>query len=301
MTAHVLAYRTIHRVQPEALVTTNTSASSLYDYDRLLTDLLCARSLGVDRDDLDEWVDERRALHDAALPPESTGELAMRRLFAAVSPYGTTRGPGLLGALRPRLRSRSPRRVVDVVYDGPDARALDASGFDWYDPFASHAIRMPGHRTSGGKRSWDPSQAMWDIPQNPAGLTAWCRDQHTFTPQIPVWVVENGMVTRVHNGRAYPRLDNLDRPTYLRDHLSAVVDAIDGGTPVTAYLHWSLVDNYEWGSYEPRLGIYGIDRDRGYDGVRWLETDADGKDSASVYRRLIEGLRDGDRSVLDPA
>ncbi len=302
LTAHVLAYRAVHAVQPEAEVTTNTSASSLYDYDRLLTDLLCARSMGVARDDLDDWVDERRALHDAAFPPTTAGELALRRLFAAVSPYGTTRSvPGLLGAVRPRLRSPSPRRVVDVVYDGPDDSALDAVGFDWYDPVASHAIRMPGHRTSGGRRSWDPSQAMWDVPSNPAGLTAWCRDSHSFNPQVPVWVVENGMVTRVHNGRAYPRLDNLDRPRYLREHLGAVVDALDEGVPVTAYLHWSLVDNYEWGSYEPRLGIFGIDRDRGYDGVRWMETDADGKDSASTYRRLIAGLRDGDRSVLDGA
>ena len=79
-----------------------------------------------------------------------------------------------------------------------------------------------------------------------------------------------------------------------------MVDAVESGAPVTAYLHWSLVDNYEWGSYEPRLGIFGIDRDRGDDGVRWLETDADGRDSASTYRRLIAGLRAGDRSVLDP-
>jgi hypothetical protein len=30
-----------------------------------------------------------------------------------------------------------------------------------------------------------------------------------------------------------------------------------------------------------------------------LETDAMGRDSAGAYRRLIEGLRAGDRSVLD--
>jgi 6-phospho-beta-galactosidase len=299
LTAHVLAYRLIHGLQPDAEVTTNTSASSLYDYDRLLTDLLCARSLGVDRDDLDEWVDERRALHDAAFPPDGPLELAMRRLFAAVSPYGSsTSGSPLFGAARSRLRRPCPRRVVDAVYDGPDPRALDAVGFDWYDPVASHAVRMPGHKTSGG-RHWEPSQPMWDLPTNPEGLTRWCRDQHTFTPDVPVWVVENGMVTRVRNGRAYPRLDGMDRPRYLREHLRAVVDAVDAGIPVDAYLHWSLVDNYEWGSYEPRLGIFGIDRDRGYDGVRWLETDADGHDSAAAYRRLIAGIRAGDRSVLD--
>ena len=65
--------------------------------------------------------------------------------------------------------------------------------------------------------------------------------------------------------------------------------------PIGAYLHWSLVDNYEWGSYQPRFGIYGVDRERG---AKIISTDAMGRDSAAAYRRLIEGLRSGDRSVL---
>ncbi len=72
--------------------------------------------------------------------------------------------------------------------------------------------------------------------------------------------------------------------------------------PVTGYWHWSLVDNYEWGSYEPRFGIYGVDRHRGEHGVRWLETDSMGHDAPGAYRRIVTGLRNGDRSVLeDPA
>ncbi len=66
----------------------------------------------------------------------------------------------------------------------------------------------------------------------------------------------------------------------------------------TGYWHWSLVDNYEWGSYEPRFGLYGIDRHRGEHGYRWLDTDAMGDDSAGTYRGIIAGLRAGDRSVL---
>jgi len=34
--------------------------------------------------------------------------------------------------------------------------------------------------------------------------------------------------------------------------------------------------------------------------MRWLETDAMGDDAAGAYRRIIAGLRAGDRSVLDP-
>jgi beta-glucosidase/6-phospho-beta-glucosidase/beta-galactosidase len=294
MTAHVLAHREIHRVQPGAQVTVNTSASSLYDYDRLLTDLLVAPSLGIGADDLDDWVDERRALHYGLLPAGTgagaVAERALRSALTATSPFGHAG----------RHRRPSPRRVVAEAYQDPGEGLLDFAGFDWYDPIAGQSVQLPGHRTAGG-RSWDPARAIWDTPADPAGLTAWCAAQSRFTPDMPLWVVENGLCNRVRRGRAYPRTDGWDRPRYLRAHLGAVVDALEQGSPVTAYLHWSLVDNYEWGSYEPRFGIFGIDRERGTDGgrgVRWLETDAAGDDAAGAFRRLVAGLRSGDRSVL---
>jgi hypothetical protein len=77
--------------------------------------------------------------------------------------------------------------------------------------------------------------------------------------------------------------------------LGALVDALDEGVPVGAYYHWSLIDNYEWGSYEPRFGIHGVDRERG---IKFLATDAMGMDAAGAFRRFVEGLRAGDRSVL---
>jgi len=299
LTAHVMAYQEIKQHYPHAVVTTNTSASSIYDYDRLLVDLLCARSHGIDRDDLDLWVDERRALHNFAFPPHSAGEWSLRTLFASVSPYGGPGGYGLAGRLvRSRLRRPSARRVVDAVYSGPFERPLDAAGFDWYDPVASHATRWPGHQTSGG-RNWAPSRAMWDVPSNPDALAAWCRDQSALNPGLSQWVVENGMTTLVRNGHRYARLDGMDRPRYLREHVGAVLDALDAGATVGAYLHWSLVDNYEWGSYEPRLGIFGMDRSRGERGIRWMDTDSAGDDAAGAYRRVIEGLVCGDRSVLE--
>ena len=92
LTAHVLAADAMAAVQPEALITTNTSASSVYEHDRMLNDLLLLGASGVDPSDVDRYVDERRALHDAAFPPRHAGEAAIRRWFAAVSPYGT--GPG---------------------------------------------------------------------------------------------------------------------------------------------------------------------------------------------------------------
>jgi hypothetical protein len=89
----------------------------------------------------------------------------------------------------------------------------------------------------------------------------------------------------------------MDRPRYVREHLGAVVDAVASGAPVTAYFHWSLMDNYEWGTYEPRYGLFGVDRSDPA-AVRFMDTDAVGDDAAGEFARVVAGLQAGDRSVL---
>lgn len=151
-----------------------------------------------------------------------------------------------------------------------------------------------------------PGTELWDDRVNPEGLTNYVRANVELSSgaisrsdkPLELWIVENGMCNRVRNGRSYERADSWDRPRYMRENLAAVVDAIDSGLPVTAYYHWSLIDNYEWGSYEPRFGIHGVDRERN---VKILDTDSMGRDAAGTYRRLIAGLRENDRSVLRDA
>ena len=292
LTAHVLGYEAIHRARPDAEVTTNTAAVSLYDLDRLLHDLLLSRSLGVARSDVEAWVDQRRLQHQAMQPSPSALEHVLRRMARRSTGYGPSPSTG------GRPAAARPRRALDAVYASPHLRTLDAVGLDYYDPLASRHVRLPGHRTAGG-REWLPLRPLWDDVPDPGGFTGWLDAQRRLHPEMPLWVVENGMCQRVQNGRSWARTDGWDRRTYLRRYLAGMVAAIDAGVPVSGYWHWSLVDNYEWGSYQPRFGLYGVDRHRGDRGFRWLETDAAGDDAAGTYRRLIAGLRDGDRSVLD--
>ncbi len=300
LTAHVLAADVVTGVQPDAEVTVNTSSSSIYEHDRMLLDLLQLRDNDVDPGDVDVYIDERRTVHDAAFPPRQAGEAVIRRFFAAVSPYGAVREPGrgpVWAHLRDRTRRPAPRRVVEAVHASARPRSMDAVGFDWYDPVASHAMRVPGRRRRDGGREWSVGRAHWDTEAHPAALRAWCVTESALRPGLPLWVVENGMATRVENGRPVPRDDGMDRPRYVREHLGAVVDAIAAGAPVRAYFHWSLMDNYEWGTYEPRYGLFGVDRsDRA--AVRFLDTDAAGDDAAGEFARVVAGLRAGDRSVL---
>jgi beta-glucosidase/6-phospho-beta-glucosidase/beta-galactosidase len=299
LVAHVLAADAISAVQPDAEVTCNTSSSSIYEHDRLVVDLLLLRSAGVPSSDVDRFVDERRALHDAAYPPHHGGEYLLRRFFAALSPYGTDRSGGALWSqMRAHARRPAPRRVVDAVVASPHERPLGAIGFDWYDPVASHALRIPGRVAAGGRRDWSTGRALWDVPPHPAGLAAWCGAESALHAGLPLWVVENGMATRVVDGRSVPREDGWERPRYIGEHLGAIVDAVATGVPVTAYLHWSLVDNYEWGTFEPRLGIFAMDRSDPGGRVRWMDTDAQGNDSAGSFKTVVQGLIAGDRSVL---
>jgi beta-glucosidase len=302
LAAHVLAADAIVAVQPEAQVTCSNSASSIYEFDRLLTDLLLLRAAGIPASDVDRYIDERRALHDAAFLPQHAGEFALRKIAAALSPYGTNRSAGggpLWGHWRGTLRRPAPRRVLDVVYASPQRSTWGALGFDWYAPIASHALRIPRRERRDGGTEWKMRRDLWDVPVNAPGLGSWCQTESALHGGLPLWVVENGMATRVRDHRSRPREDGWDRPRYLRAHFAAVADAVAAGAPVTTYLHWTLVDNYEWGSYAPRFGIFGMERNDEDGTVRWLDTDAAGDDAAGTFGRVVRGLTAGDGSVLE--
>lgn len=276
LAAHVLAYEVVKARQPQAVVATNNYAFSVYELDRLLVDVLLARSHGVARPDLGAWLAQRRrAYHGQACARPPVLEELVRRFSRSTIP----------------LDQALPRAVA-AVYASDHERTLDVTQVDFYDPQASRHIRVPGHRTAGG-RNWLPGRLLWDDPPDPEGLARYCG--LNTEPGLDVWVVENGLCNRVRRGRSHPRLDGWDRERYLTENLGAVVRAIAGGVPIGAYFHWTLADNYEWGSYEPRFGLYGIDRERGN---RWLATDSMGGDAAGTYRRIIERLREGDTSKV---
>jgi beta-glucosidase/6-phospho-beta-glucosidase/beta-galactosidase len=275
--AHVRAYDVLHRLQPDATVTTNNTSVSVYELDRLLIDLLLSRRAGVGTGDVDGYIAERRATWYAALSAPDPMERILRRIGRRVTATPT----------------ESFRAALEAIGSSVHERTLDVVGIDYYDPVASHHIRLPGARSAGG-RSW-AARELWDDHVFPAGLAAYCRAN--VADGLDLWMVENGICNRVLRGRSYPRLDGWDRVRYLRENLASMVGAIDAGVPLSAYYHWTLADNYEWGSYEPRFGIHAVDRERG---LRVLDTDAMGGDAAGAYRRIIDGLRSGDRSVLGP-
>ncbi|HXA59711.1 MAG TPA: family 1 glycosylhydrolase, partial [Streptosporangiaceae bacterium] len=68
---------------------------------------------------------------------------------------------------------------------------------------------------------------------------------------VPVIITENGIATA----------DDTRRVAYTAGALSAVHQAMGDGIDVRGYLHWSALDNYEWGSFRPTFGLIAVDRE----------------------------------------
>ena len=291
--AHVLAYDALHdlydqRGWPPPVVTTNNYSFGLYEIDRLVLDVLTARERGIGAHALDEDLARRRQSWNTHLEqaPRAAGsqrwlERLLRPLLAAVTRQGL---PGTRAA----------------VYTSPRARKLDAIALDYYDPFPECCLRWPGRRAGLG-RAWQPLASLWETPPNPDGLRWFLGRAADYG--LPILVMENGLCNERQGEQRAPRADGWSRSRYLRANLLAVAEAVADGLPLGGYFHWTLVDNYEWGSYRPRFGLLG--RDDASGAVE--ETDSMGERSAQLYAELVAALRGGaarpdlrDRLFLEP-
>jgi beta-glucosidase len=91
----------------------------------------------------------------------------------------------------------------------------------------------------------------WEIyPQGIYQLIMWLKDKYAK----PILVTENGIADK----------DDKYRAPFIVAHIRQIKRAIDNGANVIGYLHWSLMDNYEWQeSYrrEAKFGLFRIDTD----------------------------------------
>lgn len=90
---------------------------------------------------------------------------------------------------------------------------------------------------------------------------------------VPVLVTEHGMSTD----------DDTLRAAFLEPSLAGLGTVMAAGVPVLGYLHWTLVDNFEWVfGYAHQLGLHALDRET-FERVP--------KPSAGVYADLVRAHR----------
>jgi beta-glucosidase len=84
----------------------------------------------------------------------------------------------------------------------------------------------------------------------PPSLAGAVRYAHQVS-NVPVLVTEHGVCTK----------DDAIRARMIPAALSELKRAIDDGVPVKGYVHWSLLDNFEWTlGYWPKFGLVAVDR-----------------------------------------
>ncbi|MFZ2623657.1 MAG: GH1 family beta-glucosidase [Propionibacterium sp.] len=208
--------------------------------------------------------------------------------------------------LAPMLEGRLPDDLVDqtreftdwsFVVDGDLGvihQPLSCLGINYYATTTVRRSRPDDGALSGGvdelgRSPWIGCQDVAFLPpRGPLTQMGWNIDPQGLTdllvatgrrfPDLPLVVTENGMAADDRpdgNGVVH----DADRIAYVRDHLGAVLDAVDAGVDVRGYFVWSLLDNFEWAwGYARRFGIVRVD----YDDCRRIP-----KDSYGWYEGVI--------------
>ena len=96
-----------------------------------------------------------------------------------------------------------------------------------------------------GAKLTDSGMEYW-----PEALGATIRYTHEHV-RLPIYVTENGVAT----------MDDRLREDYIGRALKGVAGCLRDGIDVRGYVHWSLLDNFEWiFGYGPHLGLVAVDR-----------------------------------------
>ncbi|MEB3197686.1 MAG: family 1 glycosylhydrolase [Candidatus Sericytochromatia bacterium] len=92
------------------------------------------------------------------------------------------------------------------------------------------------------------------FPARPEGFGRLIR-QTWARYRLPILIGENGLATRNHAARP----DGWTSDRYLEAHVAEVRAARTAGIPILGYCWWTLTDNYEWGSFDNRFGLYRVE------------------------------------------
>ncbi|MBV7295216.1 family 1 glycosylhydrolase [Corynebacterium sp. TAE3-ERU12] len=134
--------------------------------------------------------------------------------------------------------------LADRVFMDRVADSLDYVGIDYYYGLSADNISA----------IYAANAEFGRVRPQPDGIYEAIRHFSEAFPGLPIYIVENGMPSV--NGE---RADGATRGDFVSDTIFWIQRAIADGYPVIGYNHWSITDNYEWGDYSARFGLYRVD------------------------------------------
>jgi len=151
------------------------------------------------------------------------------------------------------LESTEPEFIqpgdMDII-----SQETDLLGINYYTRMVVSATTDGVHNE---KRDVPKTDMGWEL--YPEGLHEILeRTNREYHPK-QLMVTENG-ASYADGPDEFGKVHDQRRIEYLHTHLKVVWDAIQAGIPVTAYLQWSLMDNFEWSrGYSQRFGAIHVD------------------------------------------
>lgn len=146
--------------------------------------------------------------------------------------------------------------VNQIMYDLGDKQSLpdESQGVldSWTAPF--DYVAFDYYYTFSKVSQLLNAAKPWVLPIKPAGMYDVIMDYHRKFNK-PIMIAENGLGT--FNGAA--RADGWTREAALVHHTYHLQRARQAGANVVGYLYWSLTDNWEWGGFDSRFGLFTVD------------------------------------------
>jgi beta-glucosidase len=183
-----------------------------------------------------------------------------------------------------RARYEAIAGPLDFVRDGDldvIAAPTEHLGINYYAPRVVEA--------APGDTPWPWRVIVPDEWPTTAGFTGGVASTDAGTPIAPHGLTD--LLLRVHrdygpkimvteNGAVFPEpLHDERRIEFIRGHVAALRKAMREGANVLGYMHWSLLDNFEWKlGYAQRFGLVHVD---------YATQERTVKDSGRFYKELI--------------
>jgi beta-glucosidase len=159
-----------------------------------------------------------------------------------------------IGPMAPRILAGDMQIInqkldyLGINYYRASAIAFDPDGGYLKSRSAHRSLPMYGHTEMG-----------WGV--YPQGLTSVLLSlSHRYSlPEL--MITENGCAVR-DEPDSLGFVKDVERITFLYDHIAAAYEAIQAGINLRGYYVWSLFDNFEWAEgYTPRFGLVRVDYD----------------------------------------
>lgn len=145
------------------------------------------------------------------------------------------------------------------------AKHCDFLGVNYYFGYRVYGYRIHNPEEKVSDMGWDLA------PANIQYVLERLHDKY----HLPMIITENGLADA----------EDEQRQWWLTQTLIGMQKAIDGGVDLQGYLHWSLLDNFEWDKGKwPRFGLAAVDYKTG---ERTLRA------SALWFSKIIKHIREG--------